>query len=332
MGRGARGAEVTMDVDRMLEKCKRDQWKPEDLDWSVPPRSMSAADEEAIVQYFVNMAAIERFAKALFEEQRGRVEDPRLKKIYSTFVADEERHAVVAERLAAHYDTRKIKPYRVSPEIEAFKPHFLRAIKYLSDEVANAYITGGELMLDVALLRSIDDFVRDDMSHQAMELINRDESRHIAVDYHMVEYYTGDDYWETKRRQPRKPVTHYVLAGWSFLNLIRTGGPFFMEMFFRPMKTVDPSGRRLSEAFKRIQLLQNMPGIERSPLARFSLFLRDTYNHPLYGQLFGGIVQRIAGLPPELMKNLYSREEGDAARKRGFAWLADEALSVKLAA
>ncbi len=321
-----------MDIDRMLEKCKRDQWKPEDLDWSIPPRAMSRSEEEGIVQYFVNMAAIERFAKALFEEQRGRVGDVRLKKIYSTFVADEERHAVVAERLAAHYDVHKYKTYRVSRQINAFKPHFLRAIRYLSDEVANAYITGGELMLDVALLRSIDDYVDDEMSHQAMALINRDESRHIAVDYHMIEYYTGDVYWETKKRSARKPLSHYALAGWSFLNLIRTGGPFFMEMFFKPMKTVDPTGKRLQEAFKRIQLLQNMPGVERSPLARLSMFLRNTHNHPLYGQLFGGIVRRVAGLPPELIRDLYSREEGEVARKRGFSWLADEALSAKLAA
>ncbi len=313
----------------MLDRCQRDQWQPEVLDWSVSPRPMSEHHERAIVQYFVNMAAIERFAKALFEEQRGRVSDHRLKKIYSTFVVDEERHAVVAERLARHYDVHKFRSYRVSPAIEAFRPHFLRAIRYLSDEVANAYITGGELMLDVALLRSLDDFVNDAMSHQAMALINRDESRHIAIDYHMAEYYAGDDYWEMKKRQPSKPLSHYALAAWSFLNLIRTGGPFFMEMFFRPMQTVDPGGRRLTEAFKRMQLLQNMPGIERSPLARFGLFLRDTYNHPFYGPLFGGIVQRIAGLPPELMRNLYSREEGEAARTRGFAWLANEGLSVK---
>jgi hypothetical protein len=318
-----------MDVDRMLEKCKRDQWRPEDLDWSSPPKRMSRTQEEAVVQYFVNMSAIERLAKALFEEQRNRVEDPRLKKIYATFVADEERHAVVAERLAKYYDVHAYKTYRVSSEIDRFKPHFLRAIKYLSDEVANAYITGGELMLDVALLRSLDDYVDDGMAQRAMELINRDESRHIAIDYYMVEYYTTDAYWDKKRREKPKRLSHHLLAAWSFVSLIRTGGPFFMEMFFRPMQVVDPTGKRMFEAFKRIQLLQNMPGLDRSPLARFSLLLRDTYNHPLYGKWFGGIAQRIAGVPPSLMKNLYSPEEGESARRKGFAWLASDALNAK---
>jgi hypothetical protein len=320
-----------MDVDRMLEKCRRDQWRAEDLDFSEPPRAMSRDEEEAIVQYFHNMAAIERFAKALFEEQVRRVADPRLKKIYRTFVVDEERHAVVAERLAAHYDVHKLRRYAVSPEIERFKPYFLAAIKYLSDEVANAYITGGELMLDVALLRSIDDYVADATSHRAMELINRDESRHIAVDYHMVEYYTSDAYWNARART-REPLRHYLLAVWSFVNLIRTGGPFFMEMFWKPMKRTDPSGKRMLEAFKRMQLLQNMPGVERSPLAKFTILMRDIYNHPLLGRVLGGIARRMAGLPDELMANLYTSDEVRNARRRGFDWLAQEALGAKNAA
>ena len=321
-----------MDVDRMLEKCVRDQWAPEDVDYSAPPRAMTRDEEEAVVQYFHNMSAIERFAKALFEEQERRVRDARLKKIYATFVVDEERHAQVAERLARHYDVHHYKRYRVSPEIERFKPYFLACIEYMSDEVANAYITGGEIMLDVALLRSIDDYVADATSHQAMELINRDESRHIAVDYHMVEYYTSDAYWAHRAERAPDKLSHRVLAAWSFVNLVRTGGPFFMHMFFLPMRRTDPKGKRMFEAFKRMQLLQNMPGVERSPLGRFMLFTRDLYNHPLWGRVFAGVAVKLSGLPPEALKLLYTREEGEQARRRGFDWLAQDALGAKFAA
>jgi hypothetical protein len=187
-------------------------------------------------------------------------------------------------------------------------------------------------MLDVALLRSIDDYVADRASHQAMELINRDESRHIAVDYHMVEYYTSDAYWRAKAESGPDSPHHYLLAAWTFVNIIRTGGPFFMEMFFVPMRRTDPQGKRMFEAFKRVQLLQNMPGMERSPLPRFVLFLRDTYNHPLWGRIFAGLAQRVSGLPPELLKTLYTRGEADQARRRGFDWLAEDALKAKFAA
>jgi len=49
-----------------------------------------------------------------------------------------------------------------------FRPHFLAAIEFLPPEIANGYVTAGELLLDVALLRSLNDYVDDAMSHQAM--------------------------------------------------------------------------------------------------------------------------------------------------------------------
>jgi len=51
----------------MLEKCVRDQWSVDDLDWSVPPPQLSREKEEAVVQYFTDMAGIELLAGALFE-------------------------------------------------------------------------------------------------------------------------------------------------------------------------------------------------------------------------------------------------------------------------
>ena len=61
-----------MDLERMLAKCRRDQWRADDLDWTLTPRPLSADDEIAVVQYFTNMAGIERLAgaRSLFALQR----------------------------------------------------------------------------------------------------------------------------------------------------------------------------------------------------------------------------------------------------------------------
>src|SRR5438034_4455205 len=93
-----------MDLGRMLDKCIRDQWSIDDLDWSVPPPAMTRDKEAAIVQAFTDMAGIELLAGALFDVQRRKTAEPTLHKIFSTFVADEKRHAAVASRLAQHYD------------------------------------------------------------------------------------------------------------------------------------------------------------------------------------------------------------------------------------
>ena len=69
----------------MLEKCVRDQWSIDDLDWSLPPPQLPRAKEEAVVQYFTDMAGIELLAGALFDVQRQKTDDPTLKKIFATF-------------------------------------------------------------------------------------------------------------------------------------------------------------------------------------------------------------------------------------------------------
>ena len=140
-----------MDLARMLEKCVRDQWSIDDLDWSLPPPTLSRDKEEAVVQAFLDMSGIELLAGALFEVQRDKTKDPTLKKIFSTFVADEKRHSAVAARLAKHYDVHHYREYKESESLTKFRPHFLALARKASPEIANAYITSGELILDVAL-------------------------------------------------------------------------------------------------------------------------------------------------------------------------------------
>ncbi len=317
-----------MDLERMLAMCRRDQWSVRDLDFTPSPRPMSDDDERAIVQLFTDMAGIERIAAALFCEQERRVADPTLKAIFRTFVGDEVRHAQVAQMLADHYDVHRFRMYRTNASLERFIPHFIRAISYLSDDVANSYVTGGELILDIALLRSIDDYVDDPMSAEAMRLINRDESRHIAVDFHMVEHYGSEAYSREIEARTKPSRRHQAEAAWIFANVLFHAQPFFRDVFFTPMSRVDPSGERLREAMKRFQLLGLKPGVKR-PFEKFMTVLQHLFHHPIAGALFGSAIARIAGVQPELMARLY--DDADIARvaRMSFDDLASEALGAK---
>jgi acyl carrier protein phosphodiesterase len=321
-----------MNLDRMLERCVRDQWKVTDLDWTLAPRAMPKDDEVAIVQLFTDMAGIERLAAALFREQERRVSDPTLKKIFRTFVADENRHAEAAERLAAYYDVHKYKAYETNANLAKFMPRFVDAVRYLSDDVANAYVTAGELVLDIALLRSIDDYVHDGMSAEAMRLINRDESRHIAIDYHMVGYYASDAYTEKLTAKEAKSLTERARAWWTIANVLYYASPFFRDVFFQPMARIDPTGRRLREAIKRFQLLGAKTKANERPFGRFLRRLGDLYAHPVIGKLFGGVLARMAGVEREFMDQLNTDAELERARGLSFEDLAEEALAVKAAA
>lgn len=314
----------------MLEKCEREQWDVRDLDWSGTPRPMSRDDEIAICQYFTDMAGIERLAGALFNEQRKKVEDPTLRKIFATFVKDEVRHSHAAQMLADYYDVHHYRVYQMSPALVRFTPHFVNMVQFLSPEIANAYITGGELILDIALLRSINDHVGDEMSERAMALINRDESRHIAIDFHMVGVYTSKEYWDSKANEPTPPLAQRARAARAFAGVLYNAAPFFRDVFFEPMQVVDPSGKRLREAFKRIQLLGQKPYVRTSPFVRVMTGLQDAYNdHAVVRTWFGPAIERAIGIRGELMERLYDESELRRAERMSLDDMAKEALDAK---
>jgi len=313
----------------MLEMCRRDQWSVRDLDLSKPPRPMSEADEASVVQLFTDMALIERLAGALFVEQERRVRHPTLKAIFGTFVTDEVRHSHAAQLLADHYDRRKLRVYRPSPGLLRFFPPFLEAIRCLDDDVANAYITGGELILDIALLRSIDDFVDDDASKAAMKLINRDESRHIAIDFHMVEYYCSPDYRAAKARAPKPSLRQRAHAARTFTAMMFHAREFLEQVFFKPMDLVDPTGRRMKEAFKRMQVVGKMPGSDELPFTKFVATFQELHDHPVFGRVMAPVAQRVIGVDSRYMRKLFTDADVAHARSVGFEGLAKEAVAVK---
>ena len=55
---------------------------------------------------------------------------------------------------------------------------------------------------------------------------------------------------------------------------------------------VDPSGRRLLEAFKRIQLVGRRPAVEHRPFTRFTSTMQAIYESPLVGRALAPADQR----------------------------------------
>jgi hypothetical protein len=106
--------------------------------------------------------------------------------------------------------------------------------------------------------------------------------------------------------------------------------PFFRDVFFLPMTMVDPSGRRLREAFKRGQLLGSKPEVAARPFWRFLSALRETVKHPRLGPLLGGFAARLAGVPSEFMYDLYTDSEYERASTMSYDELANEALAAKI--
>jgi hypothetical protein len=317
-----------MNLEKMLEKCHRDQWKVGDLDWTGTPRPMTRDDEMAIVQCLTDMASIERLAGELFETQRQRTDDPILREIFATFVKDELRHSHAAQMLADYYNVHHYKHYVQSSALQKFAPHFIAAVREAPLEVANTFILGGELMLDIALLRSLNDYVDDDMMRRAMHLINRDESRHVAIDFHMVEYYASDEF--RSRRKKQLALADHVRAARVLSKMAFYSRPFFRAVFFEPMARLDPTHKRIREAIKRLQLLRAKPNVANQPMARMLLAVQKVNDTPYLGKAFATIFTRLIIIEPELYARLTNADEERRAAQMSYEQLAEEALAQKL--
>jgi hypothetical protein len=167
------------------------------------------------------------------------------------------------------------------------------------------------------------------MSDQAMRLINRDESRHIAIDYHMTDYYTSDEYTARLAERPSQSLDESLRGAKALGLMLYYGKPFFREVFFAPMDLVDPTGKRILEAFKRVQFVSAKPGIARRPFGAFMLTLQNAYKNPLGRKLLGRVLTRLAGMEPRFMEQIPTDEELARAGKMTFDELAQEALAVK---
>ncbi len=159
-----------------------------------------------------------------------------------------------------------------------------------------------------------------------MTLINRDESRHIAIDYYMVGFYASAEY---QRSRPKATVRDAAIAARTFAAMTVWGRPFFRDVFFAPMDRIDPTGERLREAFKRMQLLGARPGLDQLPLVKFWSSMMDLYHRPWMGRRAKEMVARVVGAEPRFMQRLATEAELERARTMSLDLLAEEALEAK---
>jgi hypothetical protein len=105
--------------------------------------------------------------------------------------------------------------------------------------------------------------------------------------------------------------------------------PFLQQVILAPMDRTDPGGRRVQEAFKRIQLVLRKPTVARTPFARFIVAAQTAYNHPIMGRLLSPLLLRALGAEDRAARILFTQEELARTQRMSFDELAEEALAAK---
>jgi hypothetical protein len=284
---------VAVDLDRMLERCERGQWTVDQFDWTGRPIPMDPGRERRVCQYYVDMSYIERLAGALFRSLSERLEDPKLRAIFASFAADELRHSHAAARLADYFDVHHHRVYTPSVAMLRFIPYFIGMIDSLSPAFATSFILTGELILDVALLRGLNDYVDDPLARAVVERINQDESRHLAMDMHMTEHFAGAPLasWASAATNP--------WLGADFWGALVWGPGFFADVFFAPMAVLDPSQEQLRDVMRRLRRFYDRASVDGNPAVEHfrgvAAFL-ETRVGSVLGAILEEVFRRTAGV------------------------------------
>jgi hypothetical protein len=182
---------MNLDLARVLYNTRRGQWAIDDIDWDQPLQGadgLSARERREAGLALLFTAGLERQAARVFEACADYIREPHAAEIYRLFAADELRHAEAEIRLAARYGVHwHDQPPTTRWMFRTLAQNFERPSRALH-EISAATILLFELALDSILIPALKERVSDPIQADVFRRIDLDESRHLAMDYWLLDY------------------------------------------------------------------------------------------------------------------------------------------------
>src|ERR1700752_2935879 len=176
-------------MDVMLAKIKDRQWALADIDWNAPGAEFISDEQRPKLKAFMaDLCWIENIGARGFAAMAKKAPTPTLAEIYRYFHAEEQRHANAELALMKRWgmlDDGELPEPNVN--IRLGIEWLDRYADGMSLSILGTVIPMLEVALDGALLKFLLDEVDDPVCHQVFEKINNDESRHIAVDFEVLD-------------------------------------------------------------------------------------------------------------------------------------------------
>lgn len=180
---------MAMDLDDMLQKVKDKQWALVDIDWDAPGAELIEPELWAKLKPFMtDLMWIENVGARGFAALAKKAPTPTLKSIYEHFHAEEQKHANAELALMRRWgmlEDDEIPPPSVNVQL------VITWLDKFSDgmslSILGTVIPMLEVALDGALIKFITDEVKDPVAQEVFKRINSDESRHLAVDFEVMD-------------------------------------------------------------------------------------------------------------------------------------------------
>ncbi|ETA04715.1 reductase [Gordonia alkanivorans] len=198
---------MAMDLDLMLDKIKDKQWALADIDWDAPGAELIDPDLYAKLKPFLaDLMWIENVGARGFAAMAKKAPTPTLTSIYEHFHAEEQKHANAELALMRRWgmlDDDEIPSPNINVQL------VINWLDRYSDGMSLSFlgtvIPMLEVALDGALIKFITDEVKDPVAQEVFKRINSDESRHLAVDFEVMDILGHADF--------RKRTIDFV-GGW----------------------------------------------------------------------------------------------------------------------
>ena len=180
---------MAMNLEEMLQKIKDKQWALVDIDWDAPGADLIEPELWAKLKPFMtDLMWIENVGARGFAALAKKAPTPTLKSIYEHFHAEEQKHANAELALMRRWgmlDDDEVPPPSVN--VQLVITWLDKFSDSMSLSILGTVIPMLEVALDGALIKFITDEVRDPVAQEVFKRINSDESRHLAVDFEVMD-------------------------------------------------------------------------------------------------------------------------------------------------
>jgi len=291
---------MSLDLSRTLDRIQERQWALADIDWDAPGADLvTDAQRPKLAAFMADVAWIEQVGARAFAALARKAQDPVLAEVYRYFHAEEQRHANAELALLRRWE---MLDGDATPEPDISIRLAMDWLDRYADSLPLAVLGSAipmlEVALDGALLKFLTEEIADPVCQQVFEKINNDESRHLAVGYHVLEV-LGRDPMHVHARNTAK-----VLLSPSVLAVL----PAAMPLFAHARDNVVGMGleeRKLYEALARFEKVgQRQPDVRRNPsylaLKEFGKMVADR-SHP-YHRLSDPVTRVMEHYPRWLLK------------------------------
>ena len=256
---------MAMDLDEMLQRIKDKQWALADIDWDAPGAELIEPELWAKLKPFMtDLMWIENVGARGFAALARKAPTPTLKSIYEHFHAEEQKHANAELALMRRWgmlENDEVPPPSVNVQL------VITWLDKFSDgmslSILGTVIPMLEVALDGALIKFITDEVKDPVAQEVFKRINSDESRHLAVDFEVMDILGHADM--------RKLVVDFV-GSWMNPALI-VGTLSYFPLLNKMRDNIVAMGvneERLYQAMRRFQSVGERSAFARRvPMYRF---------------------------------------------------------------